>query len=93
MHILRFKFLTTQCCVSLKRLSYFSGSTGCSLYLLTPTQPLILSGTSELTLAPYNTCYPQLKAHMDRAGLGLTPNYWDQPLSVGKFQYSTSLLD
>uniref|UniRef100_A0A2C9JGU1 C-CAP/cofactor C-like domain-containing protein n=1 Tax=Biomphalaria glabrata TaxID=6526 RepID=A0A2C9JGU1_BIOGL len=60
-----------------------SGSTLCTLYLLIPNRPLILSGNDTIMLAPYHTFYPSLEEHMLKAGIGIVPNKWDQPLCIG----------
>ncbi|XP_071790869.1 TBCC domain-containing protein 1-like isoform X2 [Asterias amurensis] len=60
-----------------------SGSTLCTLHLLTPTRPLLLGGNDSITLAPYHTHYPMLQQHMAAIGLGTHPNVWDQPLCIG----------
>ncbi|GFR71320.1 TBCC domain-containing protein 1 [Elysia marginata] len=59
-----------------------SGSTLCTLYLLTPNRPLLLSGNDTVMLAPYHTFYACLEEHMGRAGIGPSPNLWDQPLCI-----------
>ncbi|BFZ04625.1 hypothetical protein BsWGS_07663 [Bradybaena similaris] len=60
-----------------------TGSTLCNLYLLTPNRPMLLSGNDTIMLAPYHTFYATLEEHMSRAGIGPTPNIWDQPLCIG----------
>lgn len=60
-----------------------SGSTLCSLYILTPNTPVILGGNDTILLAPYHTYYPCLEDHMARVGVGSVRNHWDQPLCVG----------
>ncbi|CAL1529173.1 unnamed protein product [Lymnaea stagnalis] len=60
-----------------------SGSTLCTLYLLTPHRPMLLSGNDTIMLAPYHTFYPTLEEHMLKAGIGTVPNLWDQPLCIG----------
>ncbi|CAG5122680.1 unnamed protein product [Candidula unifasciata] len=60
-----------------------SGSTLCTLYLMTPNRPLILSGNDTIMLAPYHTFYATLEEHLSRAGIGPSPNLWDQPLCIG----------
>ncbi|KAK3084980.1 hypothetical protein FSP39_022321 [Pinctada imbricata] len=60
-----------------------SGSTLCTLYLLTPNRPLILGGNDTILLAPYHTFYPALEEHLSRIGIGCQRNLWDQPLCVG----------
>ncbi len=74
------------CCI----LTYFfifpnSGSTLCTLHMLTPTRPLVLGGNDSITLAPYHTHYPLLNQHMARVGLASHPNLWDQPLCIGMY--------
>ncbi|XP_029462327.1 TBCC domain-containing protein 1 isoform X2 [Rhinatrema bivittatum] len=57
-----------------------SSTTSCTLHILTPTRPLILSGNQNLILAPFHTYYPMLEDHMAKAGLATIPNNWDNPL-------------
>ncbi|XP_030311844.1 TBCC domain-containing protein 1 [Calypte anna] len=61
-----------------------SSTSGCTLYLLTPTQPLLLSGNQAVSFAPFHTHYPKLEDHMAQVGLATLPNHWDNPLLVGK---------
>ncbi len=35
-------------------------------------------------MAPYNTQYERLPAHMGAAGVTPEPNLWDRPLSLGR---------
>ena len=37
-----------------------------------------------LQLAPYNTQYERLTAHMAAVGVEPTPNLWDAPVSLAK---------
>ncbi|KAK7087295.1 TBCC domain-containing protein 1-like isoform X2 [Littorina saxatilis] len=60
-----------------------SGSTLCSLYLLTPNRPLLLSGNDTILLAPYHTHYPPLSDQMTRSGITPSLNLWDRPLCIG----------
>ncbi|XP_038055561.1 TBCC domain-containing protein 1-like [Patiria miniata] len=60
-----------------------SGSTLCTLHLLTPTRPLLLGGNDAITLAPYHTHYPTMQQDMAQVGVGEHPNVWDQPLCIG----------
>ncbi|XP_071946612.1 TBCC domain-containing protein 1-like isoform X2 [Antedon mediterranea] len=60
-----------------------SGSTLCTVHLLTPTRPLILGGNDSITLAPYHTHYPMLQDHMAKSGIAGLPNLWNNPLCVG----------
>ncbi|NXN96257.1 TBCC1 protein, partial [Rhinopomastus cyanomelas] len=61
-----------------------SSTTGCTFYILTPTQPLILSGNQAVSFAPFHTHYPMLEDHMAQVGLATLPNYWDSPMLVCK---------
>lgn len=51
---------------------YFSACTLCTLHVLTPNPPVILSGNDTIQLAPYHTYYPKLEEHMQEVGLGKT---------------------
>ncbi|NXY85371.1 TBCC1 protein, partial [Alcedo cyanopectus] len=61
-----------------------SSTTGCTFYILTPTQPLILSGNQAVSFAPFHTHYPMLEDHMAQVGLATLPNYWDSPMLLCK---------
>ncbi|NXP03429.1 TBCC1 protein, partial [Thinocorus orbignyianus] len=61
-----------------------SSTSGCTFYLLTPTQPLILLGNEAISFAPFHTHYPMLEDHMAQVGLATLPNYWDSPMLVCK---------
>ncbi|XP_005441812.2 TBCC domain-containing protein 1 [Falco biarmicus] len=61
-----------------------SSTTGCTFYILTPTQPLILPGNQAVSFAPFHTHYPMLEDHMAQVGLATLPNYWDSPMLVCK---------
>ena len=37
-----------------------------------------------LQMAPYNTQYERLAAHMASAGVTAEPNLWDHPVSLGR---------
>ncbi|XP_010181193.1 PREDICTED: TBCC domain-containing protein 1, partial [Mesitornis unicolor] len=68
-----------------------SSTTGCTFYILTPTQPLILSGNQAVSFAPFHTHYPMLEDHMAQVGLATLPNYWDSPMLVCKESGDTSV--
>ncbi|KAM4705930.1 TBCC domain-containing protein 1 [Rhinophrynus dorsalis] len=57
-----------------------SSTTNCTFHILTPTQPLLLSGNQNVVLGPFHTHYPMLEDHMGQTGLATLPNYWDRPL-------------
>jgi hypothetical protein len=63
-----------------------SGSTLCTLHLLTPNRPLLLSGNDTIMLAPYHTHYPLLEQHMASVGLTAILNQWDRPLCIGTWE-------
>lgn len=64
-----------------------ANSTLCSLYLLTPSRPIILPGCEAISLAPYNTFYPRLEEHMKRVVVPASINMWDHPLITGHEQH------
>ncbi|KAL9845285.1 TBCC domain-containing protein 1 [Geothlypis trichas] len=68
-----------------------SSTKGCTFHILTPTQPLILSGNQEVTFAPFHTHYPMLEDHMAQVGLATLPNYWDSPMLVCRDSGDTSV--
>ncbi|PKK21170.1 TBCC domain containing 1, partial [Columba livia] len=61
-----------------------SSTAGCTFHILTPTQPLILSGNHAISFAPFHTHYPMLEDHMAQVGLATLPNHWDNPVLVCK---------
>ncbi|XP_065701213.1 TBCC domain-containing protein 1 isoform X1 [Patagioenas fasciata] len=61
-----------------------SSTAGCTFHILTPTQPLILSGNQAISFAPFHTHYPMLEDHMAQVGLATLPNHWDNPVLVCK---------
>lgn len=69
--------------------THTSSSSLCIFHLLTMTRPLIFPSCFHLSLAPYNTHYPLLEAHLLVSGLsaGVT-NYWNDPLIVGNGRIS-----
>ncbi|XP_050409329.1 TBCC domain-containing protein 1 [Patella vulgata] len=69
--------------IALCRNIIISGCTLCTIYLLTPNRPALLSGNDTIILAPYHTFYPKLDEHLARMGIGTDLNLWDQPLCVG----------
>ncbi|KFU83668.1 TBCC domain-containing protein 1, partial [Chaetura pelagica] len=68
-----------------------SSTTGCTFYILTPTQPLLLPGNQAVSFAPFHTHYPMLEDHMAQVGLATLPNHWDNPMLVGKESGDTSV--
>ncbi|NXY73947.1 TBCC1 protein, partial [Glareola pratincola] len=68
-----------------------SSTVGCTFYILTPTQPLVLLGNEAVSFAPFHTHYPMLEDHMAQVGLATLPNYWDSPMLVCKESGDTSV--
>ena len=66
-----------------------SSSTGITLHITTPSQPVLMSdGVSSeccVTLAPYNTFYADLELHLAMVGLAISPNtdQWNNPICLG----------
>ncbi|XP_067371743.1 TBCC domain-containing protein 1 isoform X2 [Channa argus] len=58
-------------------------SSHCTVHALTPTNPLLLPGNTDITLGPFHTFYPSLEDHMASVGLAVVPNAWDRPLVLG----------
>ncbi|PRW18405.1 TBCC domain-containing 1 isoform A [Chlorella sorokiniana] len=54
----------------------------CIFYLGVNQAPLLLGDNRFLQLAPYNSGYERLPAHLSLAGVRPTPNQWDSPLAL-----------
>lgn len=37
----------------------------------------MIESSNNLTIGPYNLCYPKLKEHVEKAGFDVTDNRWD----------------
>eukprot|EP00696_Hemimastix_kukwesjijk_P004790 gnl/Hemi2/1611_TR576_c0_g1_i1.p2 gnl/Hemi2/1611_TR576_c0_g1~~gnl/Hemi2/1611_TR576_c0_g1_i1.p2 ORF type:complete len:464 (-),score=158.52 gnl/Hemi2/1611_TR576_c0_g1_i1:113-1504(-) len=61
-----------------------SECTECTFFLCTNTPPNLGDGNSRLTLAPFNTSYPLLEAHMATAEVNTHSNCWDSPVAEDK---------
>ncbi|NXT73170.1 TBCC1 protein, partial [Zapornia atra] len=68
-----------------------AATAGSAFYILTPTQPLILSGNRAISFAPFHTHYPMLEDHMAQVGLATLPNHWDSPMLVCKESSDTGV--
>uniref|UniRef100_A0A0E0BGM0 TBCC domain-containing protein 1 n=1 Tax=Oryza glumipatula TaxID=40148 RepID=A0A0E0BGM0_9ORYZ len=55
----------------------------CIFYLGVNHQPLVLGDNHNLQVAPFNTCYPQLRDHLMQVGVDPSVNKWDQPFVLG----------
>eukprot|EP00245_Coleochaete_scutata_P005902 TRINITY_DN19890_c0_g1_i1.p1 TRINITY_DN19890_c0_g1~~TRINITY_DN19890_c0_g1_i1.p1 ORF type:complete len:624 (+),score=88.25 TRINITY_DN19890_c0_g1_i1:106-1872(+) len=55
----------------------------CVFYLGTNTSPLVLGDNHKLQVAPYNTFYPRLDAHLAMSRVDPSVNRWDSPLTLG----------
>lgn len=69
--------------IACARVVSISSCTLCTLHLLTPNPPVLLSGNDSIQVAPYHTSYPKLEEHMADVGIGADKNMWDQPLCIG----------
>lgn len=56
----------------------------CILHLGVNSAPLLIGDNRFLQLAPYNTQYERLTAHMEAAGVFPEPNLWDSPISLAR---------
>jgi len=70
---------------------------GCAdsvVYMCVNTRPVLMMGNANLTLAPYNSFYSQLDAHIQQMGLktGVKENLWNAPMDFTKTRSTTSLL-
>ena len=55
----------------------------CTLFLCTPTHPLLSSSCQNITFAPYNLSYNQLSKDIESASFKpLTVNFWNEPIVV-----------
>ncbi|CAM6000826.1 unnamed protein product [Sphagnum balticum] len=55
----------------------------CLFYLGVNQLPLITGDNYNLQVAPYNTFYPRLEAHLAQVGIDATVNRWDRILTLG----------
>uniref|UniRef100_A0A7I4D0F2 TBCC domain-containing protein 1 n=1 Tax=Physcomitrium patens TaxID=3218 RepID=A0A7I4D0F2_PHYPA len=55
----------------------------CVLYLGVNQRPLFTGDNHKLQVAPYNTFYPKLEAHLAQVGVDATVNKWDRILTLG----------
>ncbi|KAI5079468.1 hypothetical protein GOP47_0004947 [Adiantum capillus-veneris] len=55
----------------------------CLFNLAVNQRPLILGENHNLQVAPYNTFYPRLEAHLAQVGIELSVNKWDKVLTLG----------
>lgn len=54
----------------------------CDIFLLTPSNPIILNGCDNIKLAPYNSTYPNITEDAYTVGLSDVLNMWDKPTIV-----------
>ena len=62
----------------------------CTFYVLTPMNPLILSGCVDLYLAPFNSHYPRIEKHASTCGITPNLNKWDKPIVTSNNNQLTS---
>ncbi|CAL1371053.1 unnamed protein product [Linum trigynum] len=55
----------------------------CAFFLGVNQRPLMVGDNHKLQVAPYNTFYADLEAHMVEAGIEANINKWDEPLALG----------
>lgn len=55
----------------------------CVFYLGVNQRPLFTGDNHHLQVAPYNTFYPKLEAHLAQVGVDATVNRWDRILTLG----------
>eukprot|EP00250_Pteridium_aquilinum_P010485 c19420_g1_i1 orf=970-2748(-) len=55
----------------------------CFFNLAVNQRPLILGENHNLQVAPYNTFYPRLEAHLAQVGIDISVNKWDKFLTLG----------
>ncbi|MCO5593137.1 hypothetical protein L7F22_047143 [Adiantum nelumboides] len=55
----------------------------CLFNLAVNQRPLILGENHNLQVAPFNTFYPRLEAHLAQVGIELSVNKWDKFLTLG----------
>ncbi|CAN1278221.1 TBCC domain-containing protein 1, partial [Linum perenne] len=55
----------------------------CVFFLGVNQRPLMVGDNHKLHVAPYNTFYSNLEAHMAEAGVEASINKWDEPLALG----------
>ncbi|XP_024393764.1 uncharacterized protein [Physcomitrium patens] len=55
----------------------------CTFYLGVNQRPLFTGDNHNLQVAPYNTFYPKLEAHLAQVGVDATVNRWDRLLTLG----------
>lgn len=62
----------------------------CTVYMITPTNPLVLSGCDSLKFAPYNSYFPQIENYAFSCGISPQLNLWDKPIVVSQNQINLS---
>lgn len=58
----------------------------CTLYLLTPSSPILLSGCDNIKFAPFNSSYPTIREDARATGISDSLNQWDKPIVVTQNQ-------
>ena len=66
----------TQLLVCCRRL-VVSNCHDCTLYLATNTPPVFVGDNRNVVVAPFNTYYPSLRAHLEAVGVDPSVNRWD----------------
>ncbi|CAM6049575.1 unnamed protein product [Sphagnum compactum] len=64
----------------------------CLFYLGVNQLPLITGDNYNLQVAPYNTFYPRLEAHLAQVGIDATVNRWDRILTLGVVDHNETFV-
>lgn len=54
--------------------------------MLTPSNPILLSGCDNIKFAPFNSSYPNIDEDANASGLSNSLNLWDKPIVVAQNQ-------
>jgi len=80
--------------ISITKSLKIQGCTDSIVHMCTNTRPVLTMGNANLTLAPYNSFYSQLEAHIQQVGLktGITDNLWNSPMDFSRTRSTTTLM-
>jgi len=84
----------TRCTViSITKSIKIQGCVDSTVHACVNTKPVLAHGNSGITLAPYNTFYSQLDAHIQQMGIntGLKDNFWNAPVDFTRTKSVTLL--
>lgn len=76
-----------ECCiVSVSRRVIIRNCSMCTFHLLTPSNPILLSGCDNIVFAPYNSYYSDIEDDSYVSGLADCLNIWNKPIVVTQNQ-------